>query len=201
MRPDSRPRCVHCGQNSASEGTMYYHSCFTICPWLLYNSVTMSDAGTEQILQTLDDLCNLEAAMAAYYLACSEKWEPRSSLWMELALEEERHEKVIRDLIKVVNAHPDQFEPGLTVDPATIASYVDNISEMTSDIIKGQVELDAALKFALGMEESILEGRFFEILISRNQKYLVFMETMSRELTQHRQRIIEEMGRDETSDS
>ena len=62
----------------------------------MYNFVIMSDAETEQILQTLDDLCHLEAAMAAYYLACSEKWESKSSLWMELALEEENHEKIIR---------------------------------------------------------------------------------------------------------
>ena len=159
----------------------------------MYNPVTMDPTGTNQILQTLDDLCHLEAAMAAYYLACSEKWGLKSSLWMGLALEEERHEKIIRDLIRVVKAHPDQFETGLRVDSTTVESYVDNVNEMTSDIMKGRVNLDAALTFALGMEESILEGRFFEVLISQNQKYLAFMETMSRELAHHRQRIIEEI--------
>ena len=161
----------------------------------------MGNPETEQILKILNDLCHLEAAMAAYYLACSEKWGLKSSLWMELALEEERHEKVIRDLIRVVETHPDQFEPGLTVESTTIASYVDNVSEMTSDIMKGQVSFDAALSFALGMEESILEGRFFEVLISPNRKYLVFMETMSRELADHRQRIIVEIERSVNSDS
>lgn len=152
----------------------------------------MSNPETDQILKTLEDLCHLEAAMAAYYLACSEKWEPKSPFWMELAMEEERHEKVIRDLIKVVEAHPDQFKPGLTVDPTTIASFVESINEVTSDILKDKLNLDAALKFAISMEESTLESRFFDVLVSRNQKYLVFIETMSRELTQHRQRIIEE---------
>ena len=159
----------------------------------MYNPVTMSDAETEQILQTLDDLCHLEAAMAAFYLACSEKWESRSSLWMELAVEEEGHEKIIRDLARVVKTHPNRFEPGLIVEPTAIASYVDNIREMTSDILKDKINLDAALSFALGMEESILEGRFFEVIVSRNHTYLKFIETMSRDLAQHRQRIIKEI--------
>jgi len=166
----------------------------------LYNFGTMSNAETEQILQTLDDLCHLEAAMAAYYLACSEKWELKSSLWMELAMEEEGHEKIIRDLARVVKTYPDRFEPGLTVEPVAIASYVNNIREMTSGILKGQIHLDAALAFALGMEESILEGRFFEIIVSRNHTYLKFMETMSRDLAQHRQRIIDEMERSVSSE-
>ncbi|MCJ7501099.1 hypothetical protein MUP29_12690, partial [bacterium] len=69
---------------------------------MLYNLVTMNKTGTNQILQTLEDLCHLESAMAAYYLACSEKWKSISSLWMELAIEEEHHEKIIGDLARVV---------------------------------------------------------------------------------------------------
>ena len=80
------------------------------------------------MLQTLDDLCHLEAAMASFYLACSEKWKSISSLWMELAI-----------------------------------------------------------------EESIIEGRFFDIIISQNKTYLKFRETMNRDLAQHRQMIIEEI--------
>lgn len=160
----------------------------------------MSNAEAEQILQILDDLCRLEAAMAAYYLACSEKWELKSSLWMELALEEERHEKIIRDLARVVRTYPDQFEPGLTVEPVTIVSYAENIKEMTSGILEGQIPLDAALAFALGIEESILEGHFFEVIVSRNHTYLKFMETMSRDLAQHRQRIIDKMEKTVTGE-
>jgi len=160
----------------------------------------MDAHGTDQILQTLDDLCHLEAAMAAYYLACSETWKAKSSMWMELALEEERHEKVIRNVCKVVETHPDQFEPGLEVEPTTLASFVDNIMEMTSDIMKGKVTLYTALTFALGIEESIIEGRFFEVIISKNKTYLKFMEAMSRDLAQHRQLIIEEMERSKDGD-
>jgi len=155
----------------------------------------MSVSGTDKILQTLDDLCHVEAAMASYYLACSEKWGARSSLWMQLAMEEERHEKIIKDLAKVVNAHPDHFEPGLAVEPTAIASFVDNITETTSDIMKGRIDLGAALAFALKIEESIIEGRFFEVITSRNKTFLKFVESMNRDLGLHRQRLIEEMER------
>lgn len=161
---------------------------------MLYNLITMNTSGTNQILQTLEDLCHLEAAMADYYLACSEKWKPISSLWMELAIEEERHEKIIGDLARVVKVHPDQFKPGLKVEPTAIISFVDNINERTSDVMKGQVALSEALSFALGIEESIIEGRFFEIIISQNQTYLKFMDAMSRDLAEHRQMIIEEIA-------
>ena len=81
----------------------------------------------------------------------------------------------------------------MTVEPTAIASYIDNITEMTNDIYRGQVNLDSALSFALGIEESIIEGRFFEVIVSRHQTYLRFMEAMNQDLSQHRQRIIEEM--------
>jgi len=160
----------------------------------------MDTTGTDQILQTLDDLCHVEAAMAAYYLACSEKWGSKSSLWMQLAMEEERHEKILRDLARVVEAHPGHFEPGLKVEPTAIASFVDNITEMTADILREKVDLEPALAFALKIEESIIEGRFFEIIISQNRTYLKFMEAMSQDLIQHRQRLIEEMERTRDSD-
>ena len=160
---------------------------------MLYNPAIMDAAGTDQILQMLDDLCHVEASMAAYYLACSEKWGLKSSMWMQLAMEEERHEKILRDLIKVVEAYPDRFEPGLRIEPTAISSFVENITEMTADILRNKVELDAALSFALRIEESIIEGRFFEIIISRNRTYLKFMEAMSKDLVQHRQVLIDEM--------
>jgi len=155
----------------------------------------MDTAGTDQILQTLETLCRLEAAMAAYYLACSEQWNAQSSLWMDLAMEEERHEKVLRDLSGLVKAHPDKFQAGMRIEPTAIESFVGNITEMTTDIMKGQASLHTALSFGLGIEESIIEGRFFEVIISSNQKYLKFMEAMARDLAHHRQRIIEEMER------
>ena len=159
----------------------------------MYNPFTMDTSGARQILQTLENLCHLEAAMAAYYLACSEKWRSITSLWMELAIEEERHEKIIGNLARVVQTHPDQFKPGLKVESTAISSFVENITEKTSDLMKGQMTLSAALTFALGIEESIIEGRFFEVIISRNPTYLKFMEVMSRDLEQHRQLIVGEM--------
>ena len=153
----------------------------------------MDTHASDLILRTLDDLCQLEGAMAAYYLACSEKWKDKSSLWMDLALEEEHHEKIIRDLANIVKVHPDEFSAGVRVEPSAVSSFVDNIRERTSDIMKEQVSLHEALTFALGIEESIIEGRFFEVIISSNRKYLRFMEAMSLDLARHRQRIIEEM--------
>ena len=155
----------------------------------------MNASSEEQILNTLDDLSRLESAMAAYYLACSENWKGQSSLWMDLALEEERHERVLQNLSRVVRTHPDQFEQGLDIESTTIMSYIDNITEMTTDIRKGKVALDEALAFALGIEESIIESRFFGIIISRNRKYLRFMEAMDHDLANHRRRIMEEMER------
>ncbi|MGD8353249.1 MAG: hypothetical protein PVJ01_03710 [Pseudomonadota bacterium] len=153
----------------------------------------MNASPADKILKTLEDLSRLESSMAAYYLACSERWKEQSSLWMDLALEEEHHENIIQNLSKVVRTHPEQFEQGLEAESTAVMSYIDNITEMTNDIRRGKVALDEALTFALGIEESILEGRFFEIIISKNRKYLSFMKAMDSDLASHRQRIMEEI--------
>jgi len=152
----------------------------------------------EYIVNTLESLRHLEAAMGRYYLACSESWGEMASLWMQLALEEEKHEKVIGDLIVIVRKHPGQFRIGLKIERTAIDSFITGINEKADDVMKGKVALKEALSFAMKMEESILEGRFFELIISESRHYLSFMEVMSSELALHRQKIIEEMERVES---
>ena len=147
----------------------------------------------DRILNIMGKLRQLESSMARYYLSCSEAWEEASSFWMELAVEEERHEKIIEDLCKIIDLHPGRFEEGLTIEPSAVESYIATIEEVTSDILKRKSSLHEALSFALKMEESILEGRFFEAVRSEDTGFARLVEVLADDLARHRQQIIEEI--------
>ncbi len=153
----------------------------------------MTSESANRILNTLGNLRQLEAAMARYYLSCSEAWEENSSFWMALAVEEERHEKIIEDLSQIVRLHPEQFEEGLTIESSAIESFIASIQEKTSDVLGGKSSINQALSFALNMEESILEGRFFEAVRSEDTGFARLVEVLADDLARHRQQIIEEM--------
>jgi rubrerythrin len=155
----------------------------------------MAKGELDKILGTLQILTQVESSMSRYYTACSETWEKLSRLWMDLAIEEEKHERIMIDLARIVKAHPDQFRIGLDIETSAIDSFIASINEKVPDLRKGKVTLKEALDFALGIEESIIEGRFFELVVSQNPRFLKFMEAMNSDLVKHRQRIIEELGK------
>ena len=151
----------------------------------------MEKTERDQMIETLTLLTQVEAAMARYYTACSETWKEHSGLWMDLAIEEEKHEKILHDLAGIVKAHPEQFQIGLRTESSAIQSFIASINEKVPDLLHGKVSLREALDFALNIEESILEARFFELVIGRNQRYLEFMKVMNADLENHRRKIKE----------
>ena len=153
----------------------------------------MEKTELDQILETLELLTQVEAAMASYYTACSETWSDFSALWMDLAIEEENHEKIIGDLIKIIRAHPEQFLKRLTIETSAVESFIVSINEKVPDLRYGKVTLKGALEFAIWMEESIIEGRFFDLVISNNSRYLEFTDKMASDLEKHRWKIIQEL--------
>lgn len=147
------------------------------------------------VVSNLEEVRRLEGAMAEYYIACSEVWPDRSSLWMSLALDEEKHQRVIGDLIGLVRKYPRRFRPGLAVEPTAVQTYITTVNEKASDILKGKADISEALSFALQMEESILVGRFFEIVRSEHPSFSRFVELLTVELEEHRGKLTEELDR------
>lgn len=157
--------------------------------------MVMVTEAKDRILSILDTLRQLEAAMARYYLSCSEAWGEQSAFWMALAVEEERHEKIIDDLSRIIALHPEQFEEGLTIEPSAVESFIASIQEKTSDVLGGKSSINQALSFALNMEESILEGRFFETVKSNDESFSRLVDVLAGDLARHRQQIIDEQGK------
>jgi hypothetical protein len=153
----------------------------------------METAELDRVIDTLQLLIQVEGAMARYYTACSETWNELSRMWMELAIEEEKHEKILSDLKRIVKTHPDQFQVGLKAETSAIESFIASVNEKVPDLRQGKVTLKGALEFALGIEESILEARFFELVTSGSNRYREFARTMNDDLVKHRQRIREEL--------
>ena len=157
--------------------------------------MVMVTEAKDRILSILGTLRQLEAAMARYYLSCSEAWAEQSAFWMALAVEEEGHEKIIEDLCRIIDLHPEQFDEGLTIEHSAVESYITTVQERTSDILKGKHTFREALSFAMKMEESILEGRFFEIVRSENDGFSRLVDVLANDLAKHRQQIIEELDK------
>ena len=74
-------------------------------------------------------------------------------------------------------------------------SFIASIEEKISDVRGGKSSMGQALTFALNMEESILEGRFFETVRSDDESFRRLVELLADDLARHRQQIIDEQGK------
>ena len=141
------------------------------------------------ILEVLDALARTEALMAHYYTACSEAWPEHSSFWMGLAVEEENHNRIILRLREIAASNPAMFEPGLTVEVSALESCNIGISEMADEIRHVAVSLERALRFAEGMESSLMESRFLSLLTSQSPAFQELREVVSRDTAAHHGKI------------
>ena len=141
------------------------------------------------IIDLLKTLKGTEEAMANYYLACSEAWPDESSFWMQFAMEEEKHGQVIDHLLEIVRANPGQFSLGRPFELSAVETYATAINERTADIRKGVGSMEEAASFALEMEGSLIESRYFEVVRCDNRKFAELMAGIAFETDRHHRRI------------
>lgn len=149
----------------------------------------MDQERLQQTLEVLGALVKTEDLMAVFYTACSEAWPEYSSFWMSLAMEEEKHSRIVSRLKEILAANPTMFEPGDPVEYSAVESYNLGISEMAEEIHRGAIPLESALRFAEGMESSLLESRFLSLLTSKSSTYRELQDRVSRDTASHQKMI------------
>ena len=147
------------------------------------------DDAIKKILDILNAVHDLEMIMADFYLACSETWPEESGLWMELAVDEENHGSIVVRLMEIIEGNPDHFQADKPLEISAVQSYILAVRDKMRDILSGGVALDEALRFAEGMETSLVESRFIEVVTSTSSRFGQLSDLLVRESEKHRQRL------------
>lgn len=139
-----------------------------------------------ELLQVMNDMVALEEALAALYLACSEKFPEDGKFWLAICHQEELHARYLAELAALISSHPHEFKFGRQFNAVAITTIMSSVRKLTDEIRQGQSDRKRALVMARDIENSVLEAKYHEIVTSDNVQFRETIDRIMRETTTHK---------------
>lgn len=140
----------------------------------------------QNLQQLMADMVALEEALAALYLACSDKYPEDSKFWLVICHQEEAHARYITELAELAASHPTEFKFGRQFNVVAIRNITSRVMEFADQVRKGQIDRKRAFFMARDIEGSVLEARYHEIVSTDNVEFKKTLERIRRETTTHK---------------
>jgi hypothetical protein len=141
------------------------------------------------------DMVALEKALAALYLACSEKYPEDSKFWLAICHQEEAHARYITELAALIASHPGEFKFGRQFNVVAIRNITSRVDDFADQVRKGQVDRKHAFFMARDIEGSVLEARYHEIVSTDNLEFKKSIDRITRETASHKSLLAAKLAR------
>lgn len=152
----------------------------------------MKIAEVANVLQILESIGRLEVTMAEFYATCAEVWTADSSFWQSLQEEEHQHSQNIEKMAAIITRRQDHFELNRTFNPTainTFIAYVNSMIQRVREQREPRLEPAQVLAIARDMEQSIIEGKYNEIVKTKDAEYLGMIRGILADTLVHRNKI------------
>ncbi len=148
----------------------------------------MGTRRTVTLVEVIDLIKQIEFNLSKFYLQASGKFPADRNFWIRLHEEEDNHGRLISELREVVEKNPADFKLG-KYKVQKLENYLDAIENQALRLQLGEMDRVAAFIASVDFENSFVEMRPFEAIVSDNQRFIVIREALMRETKEHRQRI------------
>jgi len=118
-----------------------------------------------------------------------------TELWTRLSEAERRHEELLGEMIRMIQADHTLFSPGRPFNERVVLSKVSGVRSQQAALAGEGRTLRQALFIARDLEQSILESKYKEIVESRSQAYTDWLSRILQETVEHRMWLEEGIAR------
>lgn len=143
-------------------------------------------ANAPNLQQLMADMVALEEALAALYLACSQRYPEDSKFWLVICHQEEAHARYITELADLAASHPTEFKLGRQFNAVAVRNITSRVLDFADQVRNGQVDRKRAFFMARDIEGSVLEARYHEIVTTDNVEFKKTLERIGRETATHK---------------
>jgi len=147
---------------------------------------------TVRMLRTLQEL---ERAVGDLYRDYIAAFPEEAELWARLSAAERRHEELLGEMVRMVQADPALFSPGRPLNEKVVMTTVSGVRSQQAALTGEGRTLRQALFIARDLEQSILESKYKEIVESRSQAYTDWLSRILQETVEHRMWLEEGIAR------
>jgi len=131
-----------------------------------------------------------EESVRNLYLAYAKKFPTHEEFWSGLAVDESGHADWIRGLAGQLRQGHSHIEPGRFRKEA-IASFIRYVKDELTKVQNEEIPLITALSIALSAEQSMIEGRFFEVFDTDSAELKHVLDNMAAATEEHVKRVEE----------
>jgi hypothetical protein len=136
----------------------------------------------------LELLENLELDISNLYKLFAQKFPAHKQLWDELSDEEVQHASYIKKLASFVQQGLVLLDTK-TTKTITVKIVSDGIKSTYQQTQDNKLTTINALAYALSLEDSILEKKFYDYFTTRDQNVAFIINKIKRETSQHYQKV------------
>jgi len=147
------------------------------------------------ILETLVLMEEMEQVVSEFYKLCADTWPIDLQFWAELSNEELEHKKNVAAMCQIVSNKPEHFEKGRPFNILATQTIITGIRNNIEKLGKGEIREDNAISIARDIEQSFIEFRYSEILITTDVEYNTLVQKIVKETAQHKMKIDKKINR------
>ncbi len=131
--------------------------------------------------EAIEYLARNEEAIARLYQAYADKFPDHQQFWLSLATDENNHAAQIRELLSQTNVRlkPDRF------NIVTIQNQIKHVEDEIKKISRPEIKLIYALSFALNLELSLLEQKYFDVFDTDSIELKKVLSGLAEETKRH----------------
>lgn len=137
-------------------------------------------------------LIQYEKTIARYYAVCATKHPGVESFWNELAMEEEKHARILEKIYEKVDNNTIFInETCFKIQPLRMS--IDYAEEVTIKAERGELTLVGSLSIADSIESTIIESGYYKIFEGDSVSFNKYLEQVQKEATAHRRKVREKL--------
>jgi hypothetical protein len=155
----------------------------------------MTPRTLQDVLPVMNDMANLELALAALYQACGERYPENGDFWLTIQRQEELHAQSIKGLADLVSTHPEEFKCGRPFNSAAIKTILSSVASHTDRVRKGQLSRQRALFLSRDIENSVLEANYGDVVSTDNVEFRRTIDRIREDTLAHKSLFAAEAAR------
>jgi hypothetical protein len=141
------------------------------------------------VLEMMVSMKELELVLADFYKVCAERWKEDEKFWMVIQNQEIKHASNIEKMETMISQKPEIFERKIVLEDWGIKLIVSGIKTNIQKLKNNVFTKKQILYIARDIEESILEKKYGEIVVTNDREYNDIVNNIISQTTDHKNRI------------
>lgn len=142
---------------------------------------------------TLQEMKSHELWIAEFYRTFSEVWPAEKEFWLDMEKSERRHAQYLERIVQCLTEKPDHFRLGRPIRVAAIRTSISGIRSAIEQLKKRQIPIYKAIFIARDTEQSVIESKVGEYLITEDVECGTLMKEMMLDTKSHLERLIKKI--------